>query len=147
MKKVLIGMTLLPVLFACSKGPGQPPSEGDLRSGPAAAAVLEEGEKTALPDGGYFTWKFSEKPKLGVIIINLQAFGPDGKPDTAYGLVGEFGMPSMKYHDSGPKPFILSRKGHYLLPVEFSMAGEWEIVIRVSREGKEIYEGRKLLTI
>ncbi len=145
MKAILTAAVFLVSFSACSKGPEAGASG---KAGVTAGAQeLREGADIPLSDGGRFSWKFSEKPKLGVIIVNLQAFGPDGKPDTGYTLQGEYGMPSMRYHDSGPKPFILNKKGHYLFPVEFSMAGEWEIVVRVSREGKPLYEGRKLLTI
>lgn len=145
MKRTIM-LTALVFAAACGARDGDAPPP-PAAAGPAGAAALAEGESIPLPDGGRFSWKFSEKPKLGVAIVNLQAYGPGGEPDTSYGLVGEYGMPTMRYHDSGPKPFILSKKGHYLLPVEFTMPGEWEIVIRVSRDGKEIYEGRKLLTI
>lgn len=142
MRKMIVAAMFVPALLACSKG-----TDADIPGDAAAADVLQEGKNISLSDGGHFSWKFSEKPKLGVIIVNLQAFGPDGKPDTGYELVGEYGMPSMRYHDSGPKPFILNKKGHYLFPVEFSMPGEWKIKMRVSKAGEVIYEGSTLLTI
>jgi hypothetical protein len=145
MRKAMAAVLFLAVLPACSKAPDGPSASGEVPA--AEGAELREGDAVPLSDGGHFSWKFSERPKLGVVIVNLQAFGADGKPDTGYELVGEYGMPSMRHHDSGPRPFILNKKGHYLFPVEFSMPGEWEIVIRVSRDGKHLYEGSKLLTI
>ncbi len=145
MKRILAAAVFFAALSACSKTSDTGVAVNT--EGTTEVPELREGADIPLSDGGRFSWKFSEKPKLGVIIVNLQAFGPDGKPDTGYALEGEYGMPSMPYHDSGPRPFILNRKGHYLFPVEFSMAGEWEIVVRVSRDGKALYEGRKLLTI
>lgn len=57
-------------------------------------------------------------------------------------IIGDAGMPSMSgAHDTGDKPFVLSNKGAYLLPVNIVMPGEWEIKLTVKKVGKVIFRG------
>ncbi|HCC49342.1 MAG TPA: hypothetical protein DEQ38_14700 [Elusimicrobia bacterium] len=116
-----------------------------------AAAVLQDlapaGRKNPLPDGGWFTWQFAKKPKLGTAIVKVQVFDKAGNRAKPYDIIGESGMPSMPYHDSGPVKFQLNKKGDYLLPVDLVMPGEWQVVIRVRKDKKEIYAGKVLFTI
>lgn len=115
---------------------------------PGKAAPLEpvmlaaQGKKNPLPGGAWFTWKFDKKPQLGTAFVKVQVFNKDKKRDTSYEVIGESGMPSMRYHDTGPVKFQLNKKGDYLLPVDVLMAGEWELVIRVTKDGREIYAGK-----
>ena len=44
-------------------------------------------------------------------------------------------------HSMGDRPFKLSDKGVYLMPVGIVMPGEWEVVISVVKEGKVVYAG------
>ncbi len=113
----------------------------------APGALAAEEAKNPLPGGGWFTWRFAEKPKLGTPIAKVQVFDKAGAPVTAYEVVGEYGMPSMRYHDSGPVKFQLNKKGDYLLPVNIVMAGEWELKIRVMNGKEKLYEGSVLFTI
>lgn len=116
----------------------------------AAAALQDlasEGKKNALPDGGWFTWQFAKKPKLGTAIVKVQAFDKAGNRAKPYEIIGESGMPSMPYHDSGPVKFQLNKKDDYLLPVDLVMPGEWQVVIRVRKDKKEIYAGKILFTL
>jgi hypothetical protein len=116
------------------------PSKAPTPAGPAALAP--EGKKNMLPDGGWFTWQFSQKPKLGALVVKVQVFDKAGARVTPYVIVGESGMPSMRYHDSGPVKFQLNKKGDYLLPVDLVMPGEWQVVIRVKKDKREIYAGK-----
>ena len=146
MKKLLTAV-LLASLAACggSEAPPQPPPAGVAVAGTALLSAT--GERNELPGGGWFTWKFAEKPKLGTMIVKVQVFNAEGKQETTCALVGESGMPSMPYHDSGPVKFQLNKKGDYLLPVDVVMPGEWAVVIRVRRNAKELYAGKVLFNI
>lgn len=136
---------------ACgAKEASVPPAEeappvAPAQAGPAALAGA--GEKILLPDGGWFTWQFAEKPKLGTAIVKVQLFDKAGARATPYEVIGEYGMPSMRYHDSGPVKFQLNKRGDYLLPVNIVMAGEWEVLIRVLDGKEELYAGKVLFTI
>ncbi|HAF95703.1 MAG TPA: hypothetical protein DER10_02720 [Elusimicrobia bacterium] len=110
-------------------------------------ALASQGKKNLLPGGGWFTWKFDKKPKLGTLIVKVQAFSKDGKRLTSYEITGECGMPAMRAHDSGTIKFLISKKGDYLMPVDVVMPGEWEVVIRVGKDGKEIYAGKVAFSV
>ncbi|HAH32968.1 MAG TPA: hypothetical protein DCL44_11715 [Elusimicrobia bacterium] len=113
------------------------------KSAPAALTDLApQGKKNILPGGGWFTWKFDKKPVLGTLIVKVQVFSKDAKREMPYEITGECGMPSMREHDSGVKKFLLNKKGDYLLPLDVVMPGEWQVVIRVKKAGKEISSGR-----
>ena len=95
---------------------------------PAAAATPSQGEFPPLPKPGrkvplgkehYFTYGFTHQPKLGTAVMRVEVFTQDGKRDTSFAIQGDADMPSMRgAHSSGPKPFALSNKGVYLLPVQ-----------------------------
>ena len=151
-------LIFLALLAACGGRPQeqpQPPSAPapaaqaapSIPGAQGLAALPAEGDKAPLPEGGWFTWQFAEKPKLGTAVLKVQVFDKNGAKVRPYDLVGEFGMPAMRYHDSGPVPFKLNKKGDYLLPVELVMAGEWEVVIRVRQGKAELYAGKVLFAI
>lgn len=141
--KYIAVLLLISSFTACSRQP-EPPAAAPRASQAAKPGVLQlssPGDDNQLPGGGRFIWKFSEKPKLGTIIIKVQVFDKDGRQGTPYEAVGEFGMPSMPYHDSGPVKFQLNKKGDYLLPVNIVMAGEWQLLIRLKNKKDEVYAG------
>jgi hypothetical protein len=109
--------------------------------------LAPEGKKNQLPGGGWFTWRFAEKPKLGTAIVKVQLFDKSGARAKDLEFIGESGMPSMPYHDTGPVKFQLSKKGDYLLPVDILMAGEWELIIRVRQEKREIYAAKVVFAL
>ncbi|MCX5785772.1 MAG: hypothetical protein NTX59_08775 [Elusimicrobia bacterium] len=142
--KVLMTVPLFLILIVPSPTPAASGrASQSKKSVPAAPLDLApQGKKNLLPGGGWFTWKFDKKPVLGTLIIKVQVFSKEGKQEKSYVIIGECGMPAMRDHDSGVKKFLLSKKGDYLLPVDVVMPGEWEVVIRVKKAGKEIYAGK-----
>lgn len=115
-----------------------------LLAGRAAAldSLSGPGRRNALPSGGYLVWTFDKKPQLGMVIVKVQVFSKDKAKAAGCELTGAYGMPSMRYHDSGVQKFRLSKKGDYLLPMDLVMPGAWELVIRLRQDGKEIYAGK-----
>lgn len=105
-------------------------------------ALTEGSGKNRLSGGGWFTWKFDKKPRLGPAIIKIQVYSRDKKKDSSYEITGESGMLSMRAHDSGPVKFQLNKKGDYLLPIDVVMPGEWEVVIRIKKGGRELFAGK-----
>ena len=100
------------------------------------------GKKVFIGNDYYLIYGFDKKPKLGTLIMKVEIFTKEGKKDTSMEVKGEAGMPSMKgAHDTGDKPFKLSKKGDYLLPFDIVMPGDWEIRLSLLKEGKVIFRG------
>jgi hypothetical protein len=100
------------------------------------------GKKVQLEDGNYLIYKFDKQPKLGTVIIKVEIFNSNDKKDTSMEITGDAGMPSMRgAHDTGDRPFVLSNKGAYLLPVNIVMPGEWKIKLTIKKAGKVIFRG------
>jgi len=148
MKKInLFILAVALAMPAVTWGGDKPAGKAQTKPAKAAAALTPvalapEGKKNALPGGCWFTWKFDKKPQLGTSIVKLQTYSGDKKQKSSYEITGEFGMPSMRAHDSGPVKFQLNRRGDYLLPVNVVMTGEWELIIRIKDGGREIFAGK-----
>jgi len=108
----------------------------------AFTAMPGTGKKVPIGNGGYLIYGFDKKPKMGTVIMKVEAYTTDGKRDTSLEVLADYGMPSMKgAHETGDQPFKLSRKGEYLLPVNIVMPGDWEIRLTIKKEGKVIFRG------
>ncbi len=100
------------------------------------------GTKVPLDGDHYFVFGFDKKPKLGTIIMKVEIFTRDGVKDTSFEVLADSGMPSMKgAHETGERPFALSKKGAYLLPVNIVMPGDWEVRITIKKDGKVVFRG------
>jgi hypothetical protein len=133
---------LLHLLLASALSASAAPA---VKAPPEPAPSVLPGERKAceLPGGLKFTYRFASRPQLGTMVLKLQVFGPDGKPDTSLKVTGSSGMPDMKgAHDSGEKPFQLNRKGDYLLPLDVVMPGDWEVLLSFFKAGRRIYRGK-----
>jgi hypothetical protein len=125
-------------------GPRRPPS------GQAGAAKEEivykplpgPGKKCWINEELYFTYKFSEKPKMGTAILVVQVFNKNGDKLTPFLIKGRSDMPSMRdAHDSGDQEFKLNKKNDYLLPVNIVMPGDWEVRLTFLKDGKPLFYG------
>ena len=113
-------------------------------AGPAVAYPSMPGPGKKIPIGNdyYLIYGFDKKPKLGTVIMKVEVFAKDGKKDTSFELKADSDMPSMRgAHGSGDRPFKLSKKGDYLLPIDIVMPGDWEIRLTLLKEGKVIFRG------
>lgn len=54
------------------------------------------GKKYELGDGNYIVYDFSEKPKMGTVILKIQVFNKKGEQITPYLIKGRSDMPSMR---------------------------------------------------
>jgi hypothetical protein len=109
---------------------------------PAFPVMAKPGNHVPLSDGYYFLYGFDKKPKLGMLVIKVEIFSKEGKKDTTFEVKADAGMPSMKgAHETGEKPFTISKNGDYLLPVNIVMPGGWEIRLTFIKEGKVIFRG------
>jgi hypothetical protein len=104
--------------------------------------MAQPGKRVPIDGDHYLVYGFDKKPKLGTSIMKVEIFGKDGKKDTSFEVKADAGMPSMKgAHETGEKPFALSKKGDYLLPVNVVMPGDWEVRLSVLKGGKVIFRG------
>ncbi|MDP2915663.1 MAG: hypothetical protein Q8O91_09450 [Candidatus Aminicenantes bacterium] len=100
------------------------------------------GKKYELGDGNYVVYDFSEKPKMGTVILKIQVFNKKGEQITPSLIKGRSDMPSMRgAHDSGDVEFKLNRRNDYLMPVNIVMPGDWEVRVTFFKDGKPVYYG------
>lgn len=110
---------------------------------PVYPAMAGPGKKVPIGDGYYLIYGFDKKPKLGMAIMKVEIFARDGKKDTSFTVAADTGMPSMGgAHETGERPFKLSKKGDYLLPINIVMPGDWETRFTVMKARKVIFRGR-----
>lgn len=128
----LMGIAAVPVRCAS-------PLLGEPRNYPK---LPKPGERVPLGPDTYLVYGFTKPPKLGTAIMKVEIFQRDGKRDTSFVVKGDADMPSMRgAHSTGDKPFSISNKGVYLLPVPLVMPGDWELRLTVEKAGKVILSG------
>jgi hypothetical protein len=111
-------------------------------------ALAKPGEKVPLGPDRYVVYGFASRPKLGTAIMRVEIFASDGRRDTTFVVKGDVDMPSMRgAHSTGARPFSLSAKGVYLLPVPLVMPGEWEFRFTFEKSGKTLLRGAYLFTL
>jgi len=105
-------------------------------------AVPGPGKKCPINDDYYFKYVFSEKPKMGMVILKIQIFDKNNNQVVPYKAMGRSDMPSMRgVHDSGDVEFKLNRKNDYLLPVNVVMPGDWEIRVVFRLNDQPVFHG------
>jgi hypothetical protein len=153
MKRYLAMMILLSGFLFLSQLPGEGAEThaqmGHQMSGMGAAPMPEyapmpaPGKKVPIGSGYYLIYGFDKPPKLGTAIMKVEIFTQEDKKDTSFEVKADADMPSMRgAHASGDRPFKLSNKGDYLIPISIVMPGDWEVKITVIKEGKVLFRGR-----
>ena len=100
------------------------------------------GKKCPIDDQYYFRYEFSERPKMGTVILKIQVFDKANDQVIPFKATGRSDMPSMRgAHDSGDVEFKLNRKNDYLLPVNVVMPGDWEIRVTFWLNEKAVFHG------
>ncbi len=113
-----------------------------IQQAPAFVSMPGPGEKVPIGNGKSMIYGFVEKPKMGSVIMKIRVFNDKGEKDGSVSITADVWMPSMPSMGTAHDTFKLSKKGDYLMPVEITMPGDWEIKITVSQDGKVIYRGR-----
>ena len=109
---------------------------------PVYSPMPDPGRKVLIGNDYYFMYGFDKKPQRGTVILKVELYTMDGKKDTTLEVKGDAGMPDMKgAHDTGDRPFKLSQKGVYLLPVDIVMPGDWQIKLTFLKDRKVIFRG------
>ncbi len=100
------------------------------------------GKKCQIDEGFYFTYDFSEKPKLGTIVLIVKVYDKSKAQVAPFTIMGRSDMPAMQgAHDSGEVEFKLNKVQDYLLPISVAMPGEWEVKLTILKDGKAIFHG------
>lgn len=141
MRGIACGLAMAGALALATPLPAQ--------TSPAAPQTLPKpGQKIPLGSANYFIYGFSETPKIGMAIMKVEIFTPDGRKDTSFTVKGDVDMPSMRgVHSSGDKPFVVSAKGAYLLPVHLAMPGGWEFTFKFEKAGTTLLTGIHLFAL
>lgn len=109
---------------------------------PVYTELTKPGKKIPLDENHYFIYEFSEKPKIGFVVLKIQVFDGENKKITPVEITGQYDMPSMSgAHDSGQQAFKLNKKNDYLLPINVVMPGEWEIKLIFSKNKTPFFYG------
>jgi len=115
---------------------------------PAAAPTVTypslpaPGEKIQIGNGYYFVYDFNKKPKPGMIIMKVDVYTAEGKKDTSMEILADSGILSKKgAYESGDQPFMVSKNGNYLLPINIVSPGDWEIRLTIKKDGKVLLRG------
>jgi hypothetical protein len=126
-----------------SSAAGTPPATPSPQTQTSEYKVLPPpGKKCPLANGFYFTYEFSEKPKMGTIVLKVQVFDAAGQKNASFVITGQYNMPAMSgAHDSGDQEFKLNKKDDYLLPVTVVMRGEWEVKLTFVKDGTPVFRG------
>ncbi|MBR1778821.1 MAG: FixH family protein [Alphaproteobacteria bacterium] len=109
------------------------------------AEELKAGKKTPVNETTWFVYQFTERPKVGDVIMKVTISDQETRPIKVF---AHYDMPSMRgHHDSGKVEFKRNRTQDYVLPIHFAMPGEWEIILTFEENGQEIYQGAVNLEI
>ena len=143
---LLLLIIFLPLSLYGQDHKGRKPSStkdaGEVQA-PVYPSMAEPGKRVAIGPGRYMIYGFDKQPKMGTVIMKVQIYTLDGKKDTSMEVVADSGMPSMRgAHETGERPFSLSKKGDFLLPINIVMPGDWEIRLSIKKDGKVIFRGR-----
>jgi hypothetical protein len=142
---ITVALSLPPVLlYGADHQHHMPESANDAVSGHMAdySPMPAPGKKVPFGDGYYLIYGFEKKPKLGMAIMKVEIFTSSGIKDSSFEVKADTGMPSMGgAHETGERPFTLSKKGDYLLPINIVMPGEWESRFTIMKAGKVIFRG------
>ncbi len=99
-------------------------------------------KKCPINDNYYFKYEFSEKPKMGMVILKIQVFDKKNDQVVPFKATGRSDMPSMRgAHDSGDVEFKINKVNNYLLPINVVMPGDWEIRVVFSLNDKAVFHG------
>jgi hypothetical protein len=99
------------------------------------------GEKVPIGNDMYMIYGFVEKPKMGPVIMKIQVFDKNDEKDRSVIITADSGMPSMPSMGTDHATCMLNKKGDYLVPINITMPGDWEVKITITKHGKVMYRG------
>jgi len=105
-----------------------------------------EGQRCGIGYGYSVEYSFDKSPQLGMIILKIKVFDSQGGSDTSFVITGDAKMQAVSGRGTGMTNLRIST-GEYLLPVNVSAPGRWEIRLIFSRNGSTVYRGRISFTV
>jgi nitrogen fixation protein FixH len=85
--------------------------------------------------GPYRVQLTGEPPKVGISPFTVEITGNGGQPPTADSVTFEPAMPQMG-HATTPVAAVAHGDGQYRADVDLSMAGQWDITVRIAASGQ-----------
>lgn len=131
MKKILsVFLMILSTLLVSTARAGSPPQN-----------LGQPGTKTAIGPGLTLTYSFNTHPALGMLILKVRVTGKDGNPAEGITLTGVSDMPEMGDSNSGKVKFQQNKKKDFLLPINVTMPGKWQVTVSVEKGRKRLFSG------
>ena len=94
-----------------------------------------EQSAAAVAAGPYLVRLAGEPPRVGVNPVIVEISGDGGQPPTPDSVTFEPAMPQMG-HATRPVTAAAQGDGRYRADVDLSMAGQWEITVRIAASGQ-----------
>jgi len=85
--------------------------------------------------GPYRTQLTGESLKVGISPVTVEITGNGGQPPTPDSVTFEPAMPQMG-HATTPVAAVAQGDGRYRADVDLSMAGQWDITVRIAASGQ-----------
>jgi len=95
---------------------------------------MDDGAATATA-GPYLMRLTGESPKVGINPVTVEITGNGGQPPAPDSVTFEPGMPQMG-HATTPVAAVPQGDGRYRADVDLSMAGQWDITVRIAVKGQ-----------
>jgi len=134
-------MPIVAVVFAVAcAGCGNQQSNNSKKPGAARAAAIEASKQYVLK------YEWPEKPKVGSCTLKVKLL-KSGTPVREAEVTVSYDMPSMRGTHMTNENMKQNDKGDFLLPINFAIAGDWEIVVLAYKDGKVIAEKTILVDI
>jgi hypothetical protein len=97
----------------------------------------DDGAATATA-GPYRVQLIGESPKAGISPVTVEITGNESQPPAPDSVTFEPAMPQMG-HATAPVATVAQGDGRYRADVDLSMAGQWDITVRIAASG-EVHE-------
>ena len=94
---------------------------------------MDDGAAAATA-GPYLVQVTGESPRVGITPVTVEITGNGGQPPTPDSVAFEPAMPQMG-HATTPVAAAAQGGGRYRADVVVSMAGQWEITVRIAASG------------
>ncbi|WP_197381795.1 FixH family protein [Mycolicibacterium mengxianglii] len=89
----------------------------------------------AATAGPYRVQLIGESPKVGISPVTVEITGNGGQPPTPDSVTFEPAMTQMG-HATTPAAAVAQGGGRYRADVDLSMAGQWDITVRIAASGQ-----------